>query len=84
MLGVNHTRFEVVDPILRIVVLLGVFELLYEASMVIAHAKLLASFTLLLAACMIILVGYIHPIFALTTTPCLSSAFVSGVALVRH
>ncbi len=50
MLGVDHARFEVVDPILRTVVLLGVFELLYEASVIIANVKLLASFTLLLAA----------------------------------
>jgi hypothetical protein len=71
MLGVNHARFEVVDPILRNAVLLGlgVFELLYEASMFIANVKLLASFTLLLAANVIILVVDIHSPNTLAASP---------------
>ncbi len=69
MLGVDYARFEVVDPILRIVVLLGVFELLYEASAIIANVKLLASFTLLLAAGVIILVGDVIQFLALPATP---------------
>jgi hypothetical protein len=50
MLCVDHARFEVVHPILAVIVLLGVFELLYEATMIVSNVKLLASFTLLLTA----------------------------------
>ena len=84
MLGVDHARFEIVDPILRIVVLLVVFKLFDEASVIITNVKLLACITMLLAARVIILVCDIHPLFALTASPCLSVALVSGLALVGH
>jgi hypothetical protein len=84
MIGVGHARVEVVGTILRIVVSLGIFEPLYEASMVIANVKLLASFKLLLTTRVIILVDDIHPLFALTTTPRCSVAFLGGLALVGH
>jgi hypothetical protein len=84
MLGVDHARFEVVDPILRTDVLLGVFELLYEASVITANVKLLASFTLLLAAGVIILVGDVLQFLAFPATPRHCVAFFGGLALVEY
>jgi hypothetical protein len=49
-------------------VILGVLELLYESTVVVANVKLLPSFTLLLAAGMIFRVGDVHPLRALSTT----------------
>jgi len=57
MLGVYYARFEIVNPILRIVVLLGVFELLYDTTVVVTGVKLFACSKLLLTARMVILVG---------------------------
>jgi hypothetical protein len=65
-------------------VILFVFELLDEATVVVACVKLLANFTPFLATTMCILVVDIHPFLALTTSPCLTVAFVSGLTLVGY
>jgi hypothetical protein len=84
MIRLGHSRLEVVYPILRVVVILLVFEFLDEAPMVVTGVVLSTCLAFLLAASVRVFMVDVHPLLAFSKTPCLTVAFVGLLTNVRR